>query len=194
MAPKTVRNFGDKGEGARSTRTGKDSGDTGPTGRWPISGGIKLGGKIRGGTTKDAKDITSIAPLDSRGKDKSQSAITNFLTSGAQENGVDISLSIPQVTTISTKENCKAVREETEQGKGSKEGPSGSNLPPIRPQDVEEQLIPKPGYGEEQTVLNGANAMVPNRDGVQLQMVEINRGIQAAHNLADIPPHYAQGI
>ncbi|KAJ1139734.1 hypothetical protein NDU88_006101 [Pleurodeles waltl] len=150
---------------------------TGPTGRQPFSGGIKLCGKIRGGTTKVAKDITSIAPLDSKGKGKSQPAITNFLTSGAQESDVDSSLSLPQGMTNSTKENPKAVREETEHGKGSKEWPSGSNLPLIRPQDVEEQLIPDPGYGDQQTVLNGANAMVTNRDSAQLQMVEINRSI-----------------
>ncbi|KAJ1170610.1 hypothetical protein NDU88_002483 [Pleurodeles waltl] len=38
MAPKAARNFGDKGEGARITRAGKDSGDAGFTGRRPVSG------------------------------------------------------------------------------------------------------------------------------------------------------------
>ncbi|KAJ1124108.1 hypothetical protein NDU88_002570 [Pleurodeles waltl] len=43
MAPKAARNFRHKGEGARITRAGKDSGDAGFTFRRPVSGVIQRG-------------------------------------------------------------------------------------------------------------------------------------------------------
>ncbi|KAJ1112330.1 hypothetical protein NDU88_000598 [Pleurodeles waltl] len=53
MAPKAARNFGDKGEGARITHAGKDSGDAGFTGRRPVSGVTQREGKNTGGTAKE---------------------------------------------------------------------------------------------------------------------------------------------
>ncbi|KAJ1110035.1 hypothetical protein NDU88_007390 [Pleurodeles waltl] len=85
MVPKIIQNFGDKGEGARLTRAGKDSGDAAPAGRRPASGATKLCGKNTCGTAKNGKNATGVSPQDSMGKDKSQPVITCFLTGGTQE-------------------------------------------------------------------------------------------------------------
>ncbi|KAJ1128109.1 hypothetical protein NDU88_006488 [Pleurodeles waltl] len=76
MAPKAAQNFGDKGEGARIALAGKDSGDIGFTGRRPVSGVIQQGGKNTAGIVKEDKEVTSAPPVDPRGKDKTQPAIT----------------------------------------------------------------------------------------------------------------------
>ncbi|KAJ1087716.1 hypothetical protein NDU88_000881 [Pleurodeles waltl] len=60
MAPKTIWNSGDKGEGARVVRMGKDKRDTEVAGRRPISTAVKSGGKPTVGPGKDAKNDDGI--------------------------------------------------------------------------------------------------------------------------------------
>ncbi|KAJ1215006.1 hypothetical protein NDU88_002616 [Pleurodeles waltl] len=188
MAPKNTLNFGDKGEGAWLTRSGKDSGDAGPVGWRPASGVTKLCGKTGGGTAKYVKDTTTVAPPDPRWKGKSQPAIMNFLTSGAQESGIESSSFPPTDTSASVKENCKTHREETGQAKESKEGPSGSNSPLTGPQDAEGGLVDGLSNAKEQRASNGANARAPNSGSMQLQMVDPNHVTHVAHVLPDMPP------
>ncbi|KAJ1142027.1 hypothetical protein NDU88_008355 [Pleurodeles waltl] len=86
MAPKTAQNSGDKTDGDKITRIGKDKGDSAGASRRPTSIMAKPTGKNTTGLGKDAKTEDSITPLlEVRGKDKSQS-ITSFLAAGAQEN------------------------------------------------------------------------------------------------------------
>ncbi|KAJ1179249.1 hypothetical protein NDU88_004484 [Pleurodeles waltl] len=186
MAPKNAQNFGDKGEGARPTCSGKDSGDAGPAGR-PASGVTKLCGKTGGGTAKDVKD-TSVAPPDPRWKGKSQPDITNFMISGAQENGIESSSFLPTDTSVSVKENCKTHREEIGQAKESKEGPTGSNSPLTGTQDAEGGPVDDLSNAKEQRVSNGANVRAPNSGSMHLQTVELNHVTHVAHVLPDMPP------
>ncbi|KAJ1099705.1 hypothetical protein NDU88_004804 [Pleurodeles waltl] len=188
VAPKNAQNFEDKGEGARPTRLGKDSGDAGPVGRRPASGVKKLCGKTRGGTAKDVKDTTSVALPDPRWKGKSQPAITNFMISGAQESGIESSSFHPTDMSVSVKENCKTHREEIGQAKESKEGSSGSNSHLTGTQDAEGGLVDDLSNAKEQRALNGANVRAPNSGSMQLQTVEPKHVTHVAHVLPDMPP------
>ncbi|KAJ1098112.1 hypothetical protein NDU88_003228 [Pleurodeles waltl] len=137
MAPKTIWNIGDKGEGARPTHAGNDSGGAAPAGRQPATGSTKPCGKHTGMTAKDGKNAASIPPPDSMGKDKLQPVITGFLTGGTQESGFKSSLSPPEDTPVCTKENCKLIREEIAHAKENNEMSYVSNSPLIRLQGAE---------------------------------------------------------
>ncbi|KAJ1207188.1 hypothetical protein NDU88_002580 [Pleurodeles waltl] len=174
MAPKNPQNIGDKGEGARQIRVGKNGSDTGPAGIRPASGPTKLSSKTGGGSgkdDKDGKDIIRGAPLNPRGKGKSQPAITNVLTSGVQDSGIESFSSPPKDTPHCLQENSKTMthREEPLQ---AKEGPYGSNSPPVRPQDGEGWLLDDPSSFKEQTALNDACARAPISNNMQLQAEE----------------------
>ncbi|KAJ1117756.1 hypothetical protein NDU88_005953 [Pleurodeles waltl] len=193
MAPKTIRNFGDKGEGVQSTRVGKDSGDAAPAGRRPASGATKPCGKNKGGTAKDGKNATGIPPPDSRGKDKLQPVIMCLLTAGTQESGFESSLSPPKDTPVSTKENCKSIREETAHAKESKVMSCGSNSPLIRLQGAEGWLTEGSGNVDEQRAPNGEEAKASSSSTVQSQPVEPNSVAHATQDAADTPPAICLG-
>ncbi|KAJ1176377.1 hypothetical protein NDU88_001658 [Pleurodeles waltl] len=187
MEPKTIWNFGDKGDGARLTPAGKDSGDTAPAGRRSASGATKLCGKNTGGTAKDDKNATGIPPPDSRGKDKSQPVITCFMTGGTQESGFESSLSPPKDTSVCTKENFNSIREETAHAKESKEMSFESNYPLIRLQGAEGWLTEAPGNLDVQRAPNWVEAKASNSGSVQSQPVEPNGVAQATQDVADTP-------
>ncbi|KAJ1145697.1 hypothetical protein NDU88_011982 [Pleurodeles waltl] len=85
MAPKTARNSGDKTDGAKIARIGKDKGDSAGATRCPTSIMAKPTGRNTIGPGRDAKTNSNTPLLEVRGKDKSQSTITSFLAAGAQE-------------------------------------------------------------------------------------------------------------
>ncbi|KAJ1150096.1 hypothetical protein NDU88_002894 [Pleurodeles waltl] len=83
MAPKTIRNYGDKSEGARTTRIGRDKGETVGLSKCLASITGKAVGKNTSGLMKDAKMSDSITPpLEIKMKSKNQSTITAFLAGG----------------------------------------------------------------------------------------------------------------
>ncbi|KAJ1180632.1 hypothetical protein NDU88_005852 [Pleurodeles waltl] len=85
MAPKVCRNLGDKSKGAKTTRTGRDKGESAGLNKRPMSTTGKAGGKNTSGLMKDAKMSDSTTSLlESKLKDKNQSTITAFLTGGVQ--------------------------------------------------------------------------------------------------------------
>ncbi|KAJ1219210.1 hypothetical protein NDU88_006780 [Pleurodeles waltl] len=90
MAPKNTRNSGDKLDGSKMTRVGRDKGDlAGANRRFMLTIG-KSTGKNMPGTGKEAKTSDSITPLlKVRGKDKSQSTITTFLTGWARDSSLE---------------------------------------------------------------------------------------------------------
>ncbi|KAJ1162566.1 hypothetical protein NDU88_003034 [Pleurodeles waltl] len=94
MAPETIRNSGDKGEGAQAVRMGKDKGDIVLVGRRPASTIMKPSGKPAAGLGKDVKNDEATPPLplpslDVRGKEKIQPMITSFLSAGLQESNLE---------------------------------------------------------------------------------------------------------
>ncbi|KAJ1081157.1 hypothetical protein NDU88_001340 [Pleurodeles waltl] len=81
MAPKTIRNYGDKSEGARTTRIGRDKGETAGLNKRLASTTGKAVGKNTSGLLKDAKmSDNTTPPLEMNMKSKSQSTITAFLS------------------------------------------------------------------------------------------------------------------
>ncbi|KAJ1100327.1 hypothetical protein NDU88_005413 [Pleurodeles waltl] len=81
MAPKTIRNYGDKSEGARTTRIGRDKGETAGLSKRLASTTGKAVGKNTSGLLKDAKTSDNTTPpLEMNMKSKSQSTITAFLS------------------------------------------------------------------------------------------------------------------
>ncbi|KAJ1194071.1 hypothetical protein NDU88_003366 [Pleurodeles waltl] len=86
MAPKTIRNLGDKSEGVKMTRVGRDKGETAGVNKRLMSITGKAAGKNTLGLMKDAKMSDSTTPpSEIKSKGKSQSTITTFLTGGAQD-------------------------------------------------------------------------------------------------------------
>ncbi|KAJ1082596.1 hypothetical protein NDU88_002761 [Pleurodeles waltl] len=86
MAPKTIRNYGDKSEGARTTRIGRDKGETVGLSKRLASITGKAAGKNTSGLMKDAKmSDNTIPPLEIKMKSKSQPTIMAFLAGGAQD-------------------------------------------------------------------------------------------------------------
>ncbi|KAJ1141999.1 hypothetical protein NDU88_008327 [Pleurodeles waltl] len=86
MAPKTIRNYGDKSEGARTTRIGRDKGETVGISKRLASITGKAAGKNTAGLMKDAKmSDNTTPPLEFKMKSKSQPTITAFLAGGAQD-------------------------------------------------------------------------------------------------------------
>ncbi|KAJ1216542.1 hypothetical protein NDU88_004143 [Pleurodeles waltl] len=62
MAPKAARYSGDKAEGSKTTRTGKDKGDSIGAVRCPIATAAKLSGKNTTIVVKDSKNDDGITP------------------------------------------------------------------------------------------------------------------------------------
>ncbi|KAJ1169737.1 hypothetical protein NDU88_001628 [Pleurodeles waltl] len=86
MAPKSSRNPGEKGEGARAARTKKSNGEMAPGTKRPIPTLGKISGKQSIGTSMEAK---SNAPLlSSPGGKKTQPMITGFWKGGTQEDNL----------------------------------------------------------------------------------------------------------
>ncbi|KAJ1092396.1 hypothetical protein NDU88_005506 [Pleurodeles waltl] len=86
MAPKTIRNLGDKSEGAKTTHIGRDKGETVGLNKRLASITGKVAGKNTSGLMKDAKMSDSTTPpLEIKLKSKNQSTITAFLAGGVQD-------------------------------------------------------------------------------------------------------------
>ncbi|KAJ1108123.1 hypothetical protein NDU88_005505 [Pleurodeles waltl] len=83
MAPKITRKSGDKLDGSKMIRVGRDKGDLAGVNRCPTG---KPTGKNMYGLGKEVKTSDSVAPLvEVRGKSKSQFTIMSFLAGGGQE-------------------------------------------------------------------------------------------------------------
>ncbi|KAJ1152512.1 hypothetical protein NDU88_005287 [Pleurodeles waltl] len=153
MAPKAIRNLGDKGEGAQTACMGKDNGDLVPAGKRPTSGAVKLSGKNMAGAVKDGNNIASIPPpLDTRGKDKLQSTIMRFLTGGMQENGSEHIESPPADIQSALKENYMLISGEMAHFEGAKEISNGSDSPPTTLQGADGGPMDALGNRDEQKV------------------------------------------
>ncbi|KAJ1115677.1 hypothetical protein NDU88_003899 [Pleurodeles waltl] len=86
MAPKTIRNLGDKSEGVKMTRIRRDKGETAGVNKRLTSITGKAAGKNTLGLMKDAKTSDSTTPpSEIKSKGKSQSTITTFLAGRAQD-------------------------------------------------------------------------------------------------------------
>ncbi|KAJ1173342.1 hypothetical protein NDU88_005178 [Pleurodeles waltl] len=201
MAPKHLQNIGDKGEGAQLTHVGRDGNDTGPASRRPASGPIKLSSKAGGGPGKDGKngkngkEIIRGAPSEPRGKGKSQPVITNFLTSGAQADGIESSASPPEDTALCLQENIK-IMTQREEALQAKEGPSGNISPPAQPQDGEWWQSDDLRSFKEQTGADGVCARASISDIMQPQLDKSKQATQAAqgtHDLASRTPLHGWG-
>ncbi|KAJ1174370.1 hypothetical protein NDU88_006192 [Pleurodeles waltl] len=86
-----ARNSGDKTDGAKISRSGKDKGDLAGANRWPI---LTMGRQTGRNITSQGKDVKvddNIALLlETRGKSKTQATITSFLAGGNQESGTTL--------------------------------------------------------------------------------------------------------
>ncbi|KAJ1169660.1 hypothetical protein NDU88_001551 [Pleurodeles waltl] len=86
MAPQLARNSGDKTDGAKISRPGKDKRDPAGANRRPI---LTMGRQTGRNITSQGKDFkvdNNIIPLlETRGKCKTQPTITSFLAGGTQE-------------------------------------------------------------------------------------------------------------
>ncbi|KAJ1208737.1 hypothetical protein NDU88_004120 [Pleurodeles waltl] len=90
MAPKITRNSGDKLDGSKTTRAGRDKGDLAGANRRLMSTIGKSTGKNMPGMGKDAKTSDSTTPLlEVRGKDKSQSTIMTFFTGEVRDSSLE---------------------------------------------------------------------------------------------------------
>ncbi|KAJ1156993.1 hypothetical protein NDU88_009709 [Pleurodeles waltl] len=86
MAPKTTRNPGEKLDGVKTTRVGRDKGDLVGANKCLTSIIGKPAGNNMPGSGKDAKSCDSSTPLlEVKGKNKSQSTIMSFLAGGVQD-------------------------------------------------------------------------------------------------------------
>ncbi|KAJ1198641.1 hypothetical protein NDU88_002480 [Pleurodeles waltl] len=87
MAPKAIRNPGDKTEGVKAARVGRGKGELPGVNKRPTSIAAKPTGENMLSLGKDAKisDSTTTPPLEIKAKGKSQSTITTFLAGGAQD-------------------------------------------------------------------------------------------------------------
>ncbi|KAJ1168626.1 hypothetical protein NDU88_000545 [Pleurodeles waltl] len=135
MAPKTIRNLGDKSEGAKMTRTGKDKGETVGANKRLTSITGKAAGKNMFGSVRDAKMGDSTTPPETRLKGKNQSTITAFLAGGVQD-------SLPVHITPSSESNV--LGEETTPPCASAETEDS-----IR--EISEKVLGLPGCRQSQT-------------------------------------------
>ncbi|KAJ1152941.1 hypothetical protein NDU88_005714 [Pleurodeles waltl] len=86
MAPKAIRNPGDKNEGTKITRTGRDKVESARVNKRPTSIAGKSAGKNMPVLGKDVKiSDSNTSPLEIKGKGKSQSTIMTFFSGGAQD-------------------------------------------------------------------------------------------------------------
>ncbi|KAJ1115658.1 hypothetical protein NDU88_003880 [Pleurodeles waltl] len=83
MAPKAVRNLGDKSEGVKMTHVGRDKGESAGVNKCLTSITGKSAGKNTLGLMKDERQ--HYPPSEIKLKGKSQSTITTFLAGGAQD-------------------------------------------------------------------------------------------------------------
>ncbi|KAJ1158912.1 hypothetical protein NDU88_011584 [Pleurodeles waltl] len=96
MAPKAARKSGDKAVGSKTTRAGKDKGDSAGVGRRPIATAAKLSGKNTTTISRDFKNDDGITPpLEVRGKGKNQPTIIAFLAADVQENYTELTVPPP---------------------------------------------------------------------------------------------------
>ncbi|KAJ1176905.1 hypothetical protein NDU88_002172 [Pleurodeles waltl] len=85
MAPNASRNLGDKSEGAKTTRIGRDKGESAGLNKRLTSTTGKAAGKNTSGLMKDAKmSDSTTSPLEIKLKGKNQSTIAAFLAGGVQ--------------------------------------------------------------------------------------------------------------
>ncbi|KAJ1090262.1 hypothetical protein NDU88_003397 [Pleurodeles waltl] len=86
MAPKATRNSGDKNEGAKMMRIGRDKGEPARVNKRLTATAGKTVGKNMPGLGKDVKTSDSITPsMEIKGKGKSQSTIMTYLAGVAQD-------------------------------------------------------------------------------------------------------------
>ncbi|KAJ1082309.1 hypothetical protein NDU88_002477 [Pleurodeles waltl] len=88
---KMARKSGDKTDGAKLLRSGKDKGDPAGVNRRPIMAMGRQTGRNITSQGKDVKVDDNITPLpENRGKIKTQATITSFLAGGTQESGITV--------------------------------------------------------------------------------------------------------
>ncbi|KAJ1143572.1 hypothetical protein NDU88_009879 [Pleurodeles waltl] len=86
-----ARNSGDKTDGAKSLRSGKDKGDPAGANRRPISTMGRQTGRNITSQGKDVKLDDNVTPLpENRGKSKTKATITSFLAGETQESGTTL--------------------------------------------------------------------------------------------------------
>ncbi|KAJ1209204.1 hypothetical protein NDU88_004582 [Pleurodeles waltl] len=195
MAPKNTRNLGDKSDGSKITRAGRDKGDLAGANRRLMSTIGKSTGKNMPGTGREAKTGDSITPmLEVRGKDKSQSTITTFLTGGARDSSLEhITLpsevspsgagTIPSDTSSEKTliENNEPLSKATQCSKdllgvrdsniGIREEVLGPITGKEQPQPQPQPLVQQP---ENQTREGDANTLRPTLDIGELQKISLN--------------------
>ncbi|KAJ1189751.1 hypothetical protein NDU88_006493 [Pleurodeles waltl] len=193
MALKNARNIGDKREGAHQTCVGKAGSDGGLTGRRSALGQTKLSSKAGGGAVKDVKYAPRGAQPDLKGKGRSQPAITNFLTSGVQENGIANPTPLSKDMPFCLREDPEAIthREESLQAKG---GPSGSNFPPDMPQDGGGWRLDESRSLKEQMAPIEIFTRVPTNDSTQMQTEEYKQGTEDIQGIVKpLESHLSKG-
>ncbi|KAJ1215997.1 hypothetical protein NDU88_003603 [Pleurodeles waltl] len=178
MAPKATRNPGDKNEGAKMTRIGRDKGEPARANTHLTSIAVKTVGKNMPGLGKDVKTSDSITPsLEIKGKGKSQSTIMTFLAGGAQDsvsvtpssennNTLGKESTLPNITSrkLCTENNEPSVKsiQDTENILEIKDGEirekefgplTGSNHPQTQQFDQTEQ--PEPRSREGTVIITG---------------------------------------
>ncbi|KAJ1171519.1 hypothetical protein NDU88_003380 [Pleurodeles waltl] len=174
MAPKSSRNLGEKGEGARIARIGKPNGELIPGSRRPASTTGKLSGKISAGGIKDVK--SSIPPPSSSVKDKTQPTITCYLTGVSQENSPEHIAPLLADTQSALKEKHVAISGE----KACSEGASGifneknSLLIMMQGPEVPEVELLSIGGGKDHSkLLNNKEINTPLSKNMQPGFVEL---------------------
>ncbi|KAJ1175152.1 hypothetical protein NDU88_000443 [Pleurodeles waltl] len=152
MAPKTTRNLGDKSEGAKTTRIGKDKGEAAGANKRLTSITGKAAGKNMSGPVRDAKMGNSNTPLsETRSIGKNQSTITAFLAGGMQD-------SLPAHITPSSESNV--LGEETPLPCASTETEDSNR-------EISEKVLGLPGRRQSQTQQPDQNEQseCPNKEG-----------------------------
>ncbi|KAJ1117787.1 hypothetical protein NDU88_005983 [Pleurodeles waltl] len=135
MAPKTIWNLGDKSEGAKTTRIGRDKGETVGLNKCLTSITGKAAGKNTSGLMKDAKmSDSTTSPSEIKLKGKSQSTITAFLA------GTPLCTSDKKLC-IGNKELCTKITQYVENPSEIKD----SN------RETSEKVLGLPGNGQPQT-------------------------------------------
>ncbi|KAJ1118124.1 hypothetical protein NDU88_006319 [Pleurodeles waltl] len=123
---------------------------------------------------------------DLKGKGRSQSAITNFLTSGVQEYDIDNPIPLPKDMPFCLREDPEVIthREEPLQ---AKDGPSSSNFLHDTLQDGEGWRPDEPRSCKEQMASTEVCTRVPTNDSTQMQTAEYKQGTQDIQGIADKP-------
>ncbi|KAJ1164828.1 hypothetical protein NDU88_005262 [Pleurodeles waltl] len=179
MAPKATQNPGDKNEGVKMTRVGRDKGEPAGVNKRLASIAGKAVGKNMPGVGKDAKMSDSITPsLEIKGKGKSQSTIMTFVAGGAQDsvsvyitpssknNTLCKESTLPSITNrklctennepsikpIQDTENLSEIKDSNREIREKELGPlTGSNHPQTQQSDQIEQPEPQSREGTVST-------------------------------------------